>query len=121
MLQAAGKKSPALWLVKTCGFRKGKAYNIANDKQTTINLEDFSRLCYALHCTPNDLLYWENTPHLSVRDTHPLAQGLTPPAALSNWQDVFKNLAPHEVAEYHKEITEFIEKKKRIENNSAQD
>lgn len=118
VLQAAGKKSPAKWLVNVCGFNRGKAYVIAGNNQKSINLEDFSRLCYALQCTPNDLLYWENTPHMTIPDTHPLAQGLVPPATLSNWQEVFKNLAPNEVVEYHKEITAFIEKKRDNQNNT---
>ena len=40
-LLASGTKNPAMWLMKTCGFSKTKAYNIANDKQKMISTADF--------------------------------------------------------------------------------
>ncbi len=124
LIEAHGVKHPAIWLKKACGMNRGKAYKIINNQQEMISLEDFSRLCMMLHCTPNDLMYWEETPRLGIHETHPCRTQLTPPAKLSNWNDLLKNLPHAERREFRDMIVQRIEqheeerKKVKTEENS---
>jgi len=99
VIMATGKKYPAAWLVKFCGFSMPKAYKIIKNKQQSIRLEDFSKLCENLNCTPNDLMYWKETKHTKLPDTHPCMTKLTQPDKYSDWDTIFKNLSPEKIME----------------------
>jgi DNA-binding Xre family transcriptional regulator len=92
ILRATGKMNPASWLVKFCGLKRGKAQNIVNNTQDTINLKDLSKLCEALQCTPNDLLYWQNKPGSELLPAHPCLTQLKQPEELADWHDLFMRL-----------------------------
>ncbi len=113
ILLALDKRNPQIWLVKVCGFKRTKAFNIIHNKQKTINLEDFSELCYQLQCTPNDLLYWQNNPSRMVEPTHPLIAQLSPPDEEPEWRNLLKNMHPTEVIE----LKRIAEQKIKNRNN----
>jgi DNA-binding Xre family transcriptional regulator len=107
VLLALDKRNPQMWLRKVCGFSKTKAANIVNNKQTMINVKDFTELCYQLKCTPNDLMYWQQTERFKLEDSHPCIQKLTPPDKMPEWNKLLSKLSPEEI----KEIKAFAEQK----------
>ena len=48
---------PFVYLQKQ-GFKRSKAYNLANGQNRKVDLYDLEHLCLKLNCTPNDLLEW---------------------------------------------------------------
>jgi len=111
ILDATGIKAPGAWLQKHCEMSHPKAYNILNNKQKSINLRDFSKLCENLNCTPNDLLYWEETPRTKIPDTHPCMTQLTKPEPNSNWFKIFTQLSSDKIRELHQVALEKLNKK----------
>ena len=101
LLLAAGKPNPGRWLTTHCDFNAGKAYKFVNGKQKSITLEDISKLCENLNCTPNDLLYWEQTKSHTLPQGHPCITQLTAPNANDDWFTIFKKLTPDKVLELH--------------------
>lgn len=117
ILLAMGKKNPAVWLVKNCGFSKAKAYNIINNKQSMISLKDFSKLCDALYCTPNDLMYWQNTPAHQLQPQHPCITKLTPPEAINDWHKLLNHLTPTDIEEVRQLALAKMEKENNLRRN----
>ena len=111
ILEASGKKFPSAWLVKHCGFSLPKAHNIVNNKQKSINLKDFSKLCENLNCTPNDLMYWDQSKFNPLLDSHPCITKLTKPTKNSNWFTIFSKLPPDKILELHAIAEEKLEGK----------
>ena len=101
ILETVGKKTPGTWLKKHCDMSHPKAYNILNNKQKSINLRDFSKLCENLNCTPNDLMYWEQTARTKIPDTHPCITRLTVPDKNSDWFKIFSQLSADKIIELH--------------------
>ena len=101
ILQATAKKHPGVWLQKHCDLSESKAYKILNEKQDSINLRDFSKLCEKLNCTPNDLLYWEQTARNRLPDNHPCVTQLQKPEKNSDWAMIFSQLTPDKILELH--------------------
>jgi len=111
MLLASGKKNPGIWLMKHCEMSKPKAYSIINNKQKSISLKDFSKLCENLHCTPSDLMYWKETLSTKVLPDHPVMTKLTPPSKNDDWFTLFKNMTPDKIIALHKLALAELEKK----------
>ncbi|MES2619146.1 MAG: helix-turn-helix transcriptional regulator [Bacteroidota bacterium] len=103
VLLARGKKYPYRWLVQK-GFSRNKAYNYLNNRQESINLADLAILCEGLTCTPNDLLYWENTPQFPLPDFHPVVQSLKKPSAKSDWHKLLSQMTPDKIELLHTKI-----------------
>ena len=103
ILLAGGKEYPYKWLVNYCGFSRNKAYKILKMEIKSITLVDLAKLCEGLHCTPNDLMYWENTPRLTLPPGHPLL-ALTPPSKKSDWHKLFKTIEPNKLIELHRKL-----------------
>ena len=101
ILEATGKRYPGKWLMFACGMSRPKAYSIINNKQNSINLEDFSKLCENLYCTPNDLMYWKQTASTQVPDDHPCITQLKAPEKNMKWFNVFSQLSPDKMSEVH--------------------
>lgn len=57
VIHARGIEKPFAFLVKS-GLTPGVATRIINKPNSVISLPTLEKLCYALHCTPNDLLHW---------------------------------------------------------------
>ena len=57
VLRLKGIDDASVYLRKL-GYHRTKAYNLINDKKSTIEFADLEYLCKALNCTPNDLLEW---------------------------------------------------------------
>lgn len=88
-----GHTQPFKYLMKNLGFGRGKAAKFSNDTQQSISLKDLSRLCERLHCTPNDLFYWEQKSGNTLLDTHPCMVQLHPPDKHANWLEAAKHLS----------------------------
>lgn len=95
-LTESGKQEPLKFLVKSLGIKKGKAYKLLNGKQQSINHADLSKLCLELQCTPNDLYYWQPSPSMPIRPNHPILLQLTPPLAISTWNEALKHFTAAE-------------------------
>ena len=117
VLQATGHRYPATWLKNHCNFGKDKAYKSLNGDQKTINMRDLSKLCENLNCTPNDLMYWEQTARTKVPETHPCMTQLKPPLKISDWDMVFKHLPADKVLELHEMALKKIEEGKSKTGN----
>jgi len=111
MLQAAGHRYPAAWLVKHCGMTMAKAYKITQGKQKSISVADFSKLCENLHCTPNDLMYWQETARTKVPPTHPCMTQLTPPNKNADWAVLFKKLPTEKILKLHEQAVNELDEK----------
>lgn len=103
ILLASGKKYPAKWLMNYCSFGKTKAFKIANKQVQSITLRDLTKICEGLRCTPNDLMYWENTPALTLPPDHPLAQ-LGAPSKKSDWYKLLNSMEPTKAMVLHGKI-----------------
>ncbi|WP_320052765.1 helix-turn-helix transcriptional regulator [uncultured Acetobacteroides sp.] len=44
--------------MRKLGYKRTKAFNLINDKKSTVEFDDLEFLCKRLNCTPNDLLEW---------------------------------------------------------------
>jgi hypothetical protein len=97
--------------MKVCGFSRGKAFNLLNNNQKAISLNDISTLCEMLFCTPNDLYYWENTASKRLSETHPCITQLSPPGNLDNWQLMLKKLTPDKISELYRQAENFLNEK----------
>ena len=104
ILEASGIQYPAPWLIKFCDFSEGKAYKLLNNKQTSISLNDLSKLCENLNCTPNDFVYWADNGRNRLPENHPVVTNLTSPDKTSNWFKLFKLLPPDKIVELQKSI-----------------
>lgn len=71
-LNRAGVIYPFGFLVSNIGFCCSKASKYLHGKQKLYSLEDISILCEKLHCTPNDLFYWEESKGKTLPKQHPL-------------------------------------------------
>ena len=70
MMEDRGIENPNQFLVKA-GFTYYAASRLLHTRKTTINLNHLERLCFALHCSIEDLIVWE--PKEMVNATkHPL-------------------------------------------------
>lgn len=115
VLLTLDKRYPQAWLMKICRFSNNKAFNIINGKQKSISLADITELCYQLHCSPNDLLYWDPNPQRPLPPTHPCITQLSPPDVTPEWQNLFKNMYPDEVLELKKIAEEKIKNRRKSE------
>ena len=98
VLDASGKKNPATYLIKFCDMTSAKAYNIINNKQESFNLKDISKICENLNCTPNDLLYWNQTDRSRLPETHVCITELKAPDE-NNWSSILGQLSPEKIEE----------------------
>ena len=101
VLAQQGKLQPYRWLTRLCGFSKAKAVNLINLKQKSIAFADLSTLCVNLHCTPNDLLYWDETKSRKLPPTHPIMTQLTPPPDIEGWKQLFKHMTEEQIKELY--------------------
>lgn len=111
ILLAMGIEQPYTWLLKNGKFGQRKTSNLLRKDVFTITLKDLSKLCILLHCTPNDLLYWQmGTKHV-LDPKHPCLHKLFPPISNEKWQDILKKLPQEEVLQIHQSVIERINKK----------
>lgn len=101
LLHSKGIIYPHAWLMKNCNFTPTKATKLLSGKQKSINRQDLSFICGVLQCTPNDILYWENTPRHTLEDNHPLLQELSPPPRIQDWKKLLRNISPEKAAELY--------------------
>ncbi len=111
VMQANGIIYPHAWLMRNCGFTPNKASKILNGKQQTLSANDLSFLCMALNCTPNDLLYWEQTKRYHVGEAHPLLTQLTPPPNNSDWRTMLRSIDAQDAKQVFDLIQEKMDKK----------
>jgi DNA-binding Xre family transcriptional regulator len=92
ILQYVGIRSPHGFLMRVFGYRKTKAYNLVNNKTRNVNLDDLGEICHMLNCTPNDLLWWDNSKKLKAHEGHALMLNLTKPHKHPEWKYVHGGL-----------------------------
>jgi len=107
-----GYYKPYTYLRKMVGFSSGKAVKFSQGKQQSISLADLSHLCATLHCTPNDILYWQQTPSYTLPATHPCISQLQQPQQLASWGKAIQQLDPDQAAEIYKLVQDKIAEKK---------
>ena len=71
VIKFRGIEKPFAFLV-SAGLSPGMATRIINKPQTIISPRKLELLCYALHCTPNDLMTWTPDQHHVTPDDHPI-------------------------------------------------
>jgi len=101
LLYSKGILYPNAWLKKNCNFSSTKATNLLSGKQISISRKDLSYICGVLECTPNDLLYWKDTPTISLGENHPIRKELTPPPRIQDWKKLLRNISPEKAAELY--------------------
>lgn len=104
ILLKSGIKHPLNWLMKECGFGYGKAHNLINSKQKSINLEDLTKLCFRLNCTPDGLFYWEETSKYPLGDDHPCRTQLKMPDKTGGWFKLFEKKTPEEIQKLYDKV-----------------
>lgn len=92
-MQYVGIRSPHRFLMRVFGYRNNKAYNLVNNKTRNINLDDLSEICHMLNCTPNDLLWWDNSKKLKAHEGHALILNLSKPHKNPDWKYVHAGLS----------------------------
>ncbi|WP_320054084.1 helix-turn-helix transcriptional regulator [uncultured Acetobacteroides sp.] len=65
VLLLKGGSKPFTFLLKL-GYKRAKAFNMANNRNSSVALHDLEQICLRLNCTPNDVLEW--TPSKSEDD-----------------------------------------------------
>ncbi len=106
-LHSRGIVFPHAWLLKNAEFTSTKATKYLSGKQKFINREDLSFLCGVLNCTPNDLMYWEDTPRMKLPPTHPCHTQLSVPPKNADWKKLLRNVDPNLATEvYNMLVTE---------------
>lgn len=110
-MHSRGILFPHAWLRKNLQFAPSKATKLLNGKQKSLNLEDMSYLCMLLCCTPNDLVYWQETPRLGIDKQHPLSQ-LEAPPRLSDWKKILRQIPASKAQEIFNKVVEEMEGKK---------
>lgn len=113
LLLFAGIRSPHRFLMRTFGFRNSKAYSLIKNKTRTISLDDLSEICHLMNCTPNDLLYWDNSKKVKLADNHPITQALTPPPKNVDWKNVHNNLTLEQNMKLREYAQKIIEENKK--------
>jgi DNA-binding Xre family transcriptional regulator len=63
---------PHSQLVKL-GLSNPTAWNLLENKVTSIKHKHLKKICELLHCTPNDIYDWQPAANTQNPDTHPLA------------------------------------------------
>ncbi len=110
VILSRGHVYPHKWLKKHAGFGQGKAFNLLNNKQNSINMEDMTRLCLLLQCTPNDLLYWKE----SVRHVRDIDQPCTlltnEPIETFDWLTMLPKLKNDEIENLRKDVLKLLNK-----------
>lgn len=71
VLDLRGIDKPYAFLVKN-GFVSQTATNIINNRIARITPAQMEKLCFLLHCTPNDLFDWRAGADAVVSENHPL-------------------------------------------------
>ncbi len=70
LFKVRGVKRPFGFLRKI-GFTHYVAYSWSSERRKNLHIDHLTKLCLALHCTPNDLLCWEDGKH-HLAAGHPL-------------------------------------------------
>ncbi len=85
-----GIPKPTTWLRKKAGLSHSVAQRLMKNKVRSLTLDTIEKICFQLHCTPNDLLTW--SPDNKVEDIagHPLQQ--LRPAPVPNMSERLKKM-----------------------------
>ncbi len=70
LFKVRGIKRPFSFLRKI-GFTHNVAYSWSSERRKNLHVDHITKLCMALHCTPNDLFSWEEGKH-HIASGHPL-------------------------------------------------
>ena len=103
-IESRGILNPHSWMVKHCKISGLSATKLLSNKQHSVNLKHLSKLCENLHCTPNELLYWQQTPASPLLSTHPCITELPPPPTVTSFKKLLQHLQPKEVEEFYNEL-----------------
>lgn len=71
VLAARGITQPLNFLVEA-GLSYRSAHILLNNHKQMVKLSHLEKLCSALHCTPNDLLEWDDASAGNTMASHPL-------------------------------------------------
>lgn len=104
ILQSRGVLHPQIWLRKALGIGQNKAARLEKDTLEYISLRDLSLLCQLLHCTPNDLFYWQQTASHTLPADHPCLSQLKAPPIISEWSEIMKGLSATQAEELLEKI-----------------
>ena len=105
-----GHVYPLTWLMKYAGFGQTKAFNLLNNKQNSINMEDMTRLCLLLKCTPNDLMYWKESARQARDIDQPCTLLTSEPLDTVNWMAMLPKLKNDEIENLRKDVLKLLNK-----------
>ena len=54
------KNVSVYWLMKETGISQKAIYDLVNNKTDGIKFDTLAKICFALNCTPNDLLEYKS-------------------------------------------------------------
>jgi DNA-binding Xre family transcriptional regulator len=100
-----------IWYLMKCGFEKGTASRIANEKIKCLTFEQIESLCRILNCQPNNLFRWIPDANETDVESNPLY-------CIKDKEVVFvksgiMNVAVENIEEYTKALKELEEKFKQ--------
>lgn len=102
LLDSKGIVNPYNFLIKQ-GLTPNVATRCVRGKIEQLKLKHISRICLALHCTPNDLLVWEDSEE-PLPAGHPL-EALVKDQAPVNIRQELKHLSMEQIKEVQALIT----------------
>ncbi|WP_430973123.1 helix-turn-helix domain-containing protein [Sunxiuqinia rutila] len=115
LLEIKGIANPYNFLIKQ-GLTPNVATRSLNGKITQLKLNHLSAICRALHCTPNDLMEWEDDGQEPLPENHPL-QALVREQIPLNIRGQLRELTFNQL----KEVRSLITRLKEAENNPGKD
>ena len=105
-----GHVYPLTWLMKHAGFGQTKAFNLLNNKQNSIHIEDMTRLCLLLQCTPNDLMYWKESARQARDIDQPCTLLTSEPLDTVDWLAMLPKLKNDEIENLRKDVLKLLNK-----------
>jgi DNA-binding Xre family transcriptional regulator len=112
-IESRGIFTPFTWMVKHCHIPPASANKLLNGKQKSLNLMHLSKLCENLHCTPNELIYWQQTPANALLPTHPCITDLAVPPTHSSIKNLLKSMTAEEMKVFYSELLAANEAKEK--------
>jgi Cro/C1-type HTH DNA-binding domain len=117
ILEMGGVLNPFSYLIKYLKFGNHKAHNLLNQTQKTFTLHDLSKLCQYLHCTPNDLFYWQPDKRIHLTMDHPCLTQLKEEPTNTDWQTLLAQVNKADAKVLHEKMQELINEMKKQKNN----
>lgn len=113
ILKSQGVRSPHMYLMEKFDMGYTKAYKICNNTVDKLSMRDLASLCVMFGCTPNELMYWEDTSKVTLPLSHPMKTNMYPPLAEYGFE---KLLGVYSIKERDEILKNLLDLKKQKED-----